>query len=210
MSVRAMRLRWVDLVRLRRSRRLVSFINLALVCLGPALAALTYVTLGPLDAGSGSTLLRLVLFSDFIYVMLIVALVLQRVLRIIAQRRQKSSGSRLHLRLTGVFSIMALLPTITVAAFALLSINMGFEAWFSDRVQRVIGASLSAADSYQKDQRSALAEDAEALAEALEIYRRARGVIDLQNFRVFLSDEQVNIQRGLREAFVIKIGRAHV
>ena len=203
MSVRTMRLRWVDLVSLRRWRRLVSFINLALVCLGPALAALTYVTLGPLDAGSGSTLLRLVLFSDFIYVMLIVALVLQRVLRIIAQRRQKSSGSRLHLRLTGVFSIMALLPTITVAAFALLSINMGFEAWFSDRVQRVIGASLSAADSYQQDQRRALAEDADALAEALESYRRARGVVDLQNFRVFLSDEQVKIQRGLREAFVI-------
>ena len=28
-------------------------------------------------------------------------------------------------------------------------------------------------------------------------------MVDLQNFRVFLSDEQVKIQRGLREAFVI-------
>ena len=33
----------------------------------------------------------------------------------IAARRQRSAGSRLHLRLTGVFALLALIPTVTVA-----------------------------------------------------------------------------------------------
>ena len=53
-----------------------------------------------------------------------------------------------------VFTVMALLPTIGVAIFATFTVNMGLEAWFSDRVQSVIGASRSAAEAYETEQRS--------------------------------------------------------
>jgi hypothetical protein len=52
-----------------------------------------------------------VLLADLIYVIIIAALVLQQLGQMIAARRRRSAGSRLHLRLTGVFAIMALLPT---------------------------------------------------------------------------------------------------
>ena len=71
----------------------------------------------------------------------------------VSARRRRSAGSRLHLRLTGVFAGMALLPTITVAVFATLSVNMGLEAWFSDRVGRVVDNSVLAAQAYEDEQR---------------------------------------------------------
>ena len=98
---------------------------------------------------------------------------------------------------------MALLPTITVAVFALLSINMGLEAWFSDRVKGVIADSLAAAQAYEQDQITAMSEDTATLVQVLEQYRRSQIIYDPQALRETLSQEQQNIQRGLREAFII-------
>ena len=44
------------------------------------------------------------------------------------------AGSKLHFRLAGVFTTMSLLPTITVAVFATVPINLGLETWFSEKV----------------------------------------------------------------------------
>jgi len=113
-----------------RQRRVQNAATLGLVILGPALAGLTYVVLGPLQQGGNAPALRLVLLADLVYVLVVAALVLQRVTRMVAARRARSAGSRLHLRLTGVFALLALIPTVTVAVFSVLTINVGLEGWF--------------------------------------------------------------------------------
>ncbi|MBS4011890.1 MAG: PAS domain-containing sensor histidine kinase, partial [Roseovarius sp.] len=145
---RGRRLSWEGVSRLRRLQRLQNGATLSLVLLGPVLALATYLMMGPLDQGATSNGLRLVLLCDMIYVLMVAGLVMQRVARMVAARRSRSAGSRLHLRLTGVFALMALLPTITVAVFATLSVNMGLEAWFSERVGRVVDSSVAAAQAY--------------------------------------------------------------
>ena len=194
---------WSRALQLRRQKRFLTVVNVGLVLLGPILVLGTYLVLGPLEQNARSNVIRLVVMADIIYVLVTVALVSQRILRIISQRRQKSAGSRLHLRLTGVFTVMALLPTITVAVFALLSINMGLEAWFSDRVKGVIEDSLAAAQAYEEDQMASMSEDANSLVQILEQYRRSQVRFDPQALRETLSQEQQGIQRGLREAFII-------
>ena len=77
-----------------------------------------------------------------------------RVAQMIAARRAQSAGSRLHLRLTGVFALIALIPTVLVAVFAGLTVNVGLEGWFSDRVRTVLGTSLSAAEAYEDEHRT--------------------------------------------------------
>ena len=190
------------LSRLRFKRRIATYVNIGLICLAPVLALVTYLILGPIDQGRESNLLRVILLCDLLYLLALTALVMQRVMQIVALRRQKSAGSQLHLRLTGVFSAMSLLPTATVAVFAVLSINMGFEAWFSDRVQGVIADSLEAAQAYEQEQVRGLKEDIAALASDLETYRRT-AINDPQLLRQRLSDAQENVQRGLKEAFII-------
>lgn len=203
MATRARSLNWSRISRLRRQRRVQNGFTLVLVALGPLLAFATFLMLGPWGAGASSLVLRLVLLADLVYVLVVAALVLARVVRMIADRRAKSAGSRLHLRLTGAFVMMALLPTITVAIFAVLTINVGLETWFSTRVQNVVSASLTAAEAYEDEQRQGVVEDVWGLARFIDASRRAAIIQDDGQLRQALSQGQGQIQRGLSEAFVI-------
>ncbi|NND16960.1 MAG: PAS domain-containing sensor histidine kinase [Silicimonas sp.] len=184
-------------------KRFQNAATLGLVILGPVLALLTFVVLGPLDRTSSALMLRLVLLADLVYVLVVAALVLSRIASMVAARRAKSAGSRLHLRLTGVFALIALIPTVLVAVFAGLTVNVGLEGWFSDRVRSVVGASLSAAEAYQEDQRNDLVADAEALADFLNAARARSVFVSDGELRQLLGQGQALVQRGLREAFVI-------
>ena len=203
MSVSTMRFSLTRFLNTRTFDRVRASSTIYLVFLGPFLALFTYVVLGPFDLRAQSRLLQLVLLADLIYVITIVAFVILRILRIISQRRQRSAGSQLHLRLTGFFTVMALLPTIGVAVFATFTVNMGLEAWFSDRVQSVIGASKSAAEAYEAEQREAMVADITDLANELGNFRKSRYGTDFSEFRSHLANLQQEMQRGMKEAFVI-------
>ena len=190
---------WVSFGRLRRKRRLRNAATLIIVVMGPVLALATFLVLGPFDQGASALSLRLVLLADLVYVLVVAAVVLSQVARLVAARRAKSAGSRLHLRLTAVFGLLALIPTVTVAVFAGLTVNIGLEGWFSDRVSQVVGNSLAAAQAYKEEQREDLAADARALARYIDTVRGAQVVGD----REVLTEGQLQVQRGLREAYII-------
>ena len=193
---------WLRLVRLRRQKRVQTGMTFGLVFLGPLLAVATFLALGPLNQGASSPSLRVILLADLAYVLVVAALVLGRVSRMVADRRSQSAGSRLHLRLTGVFAIVALIPTILVAVFAVLNLNVGLEGWFSERVRNVVGSSLSAAQAYEDEQRKALSDDAESLAGQLNVAKQSTFFMDDGQVRPILTQGQASIQRGLREVFL--------
>jgi two-component system nitrogen regulation sensor histidine kinase NtrY len=194
---------WDGLSRLRRHRRVQTAATLSLVVLGPVLAVLTYLVLGPLDQGASSPMLRVVLLADLVYVLAVAALVFARVARIVAGRRDATSGSRLHLRLSGLFALIALVPTVLVAVFAGLTINVGLEGWFSDRVSGALGNSLEAAQAYEAEHRRDLTTDAQALAAYLNLARQSSFFLGDGELRQLLTQGQGLVQRGLREAYVI-------
>lgn len=194
---------WERLNRLRRQRRVQNLATLGLVLLGPVLAVATFLLLGPLGQATSSTALRYVLLADLVYILAVAALVMMRVAKMIAARRARSAGSRLHLRLTSIFAGVALGPAILVAVFAAITVNFGLEGWFSDRVRAVVGSSLSAAQAYEEEHRRDLAADAEALALYLEAARRLTPLIGEGEVRQLLTQGQAQIQRGLKEAYVI-------
>ncbi|MCT8328811.1 sensor histidine kinase NtrY-like [Albidovulum sediminis] len=199
---------WERLSRLRRQRRVQNIATLGLVILGPILAFATFVALGPMGQGANSSALRLILLADFVYFLLLATLILSRLAQMIAARRAQSAGSRLHLRLTGVFAGIALFPTIIVAIFAGLTVNIGLEGWFSERVRSVVGTSLSAAEAYQEEHRRDLVTDAGALARFLEAAREKAFLQSDAELRQALNQAQGQIQRGLREAYVVDGGGA--
>lgn len=191
------------LSRLRRQRRVQTAVTLGLVFLGPVLAVATFLALGSINTSAASPVLRLILLADLIYVLVIAALVLARVARLIADRRSRSAGSRLHMRLSGVFMLIALIPTVLVAVFAVLSINIGLEGWFSDRVRSVVGSSLSAAQAYEAVQRDDLAADVVTLAGYLNEAKRKATFLRDDQLRPLLSQAQAVVQRGLKEAYLV-------
>ncbi|WP_412175625.1 ATP-binding protein [Albidovulum litorale] len=177
--------------------------TLGLVVLGPLLAIATFIALGPFGQGAESDSLRLILLADLVYFLALGGMVLARLARMIAARRARSAGSRLHMRLTGIFAGIALVPTILVAIFAGLTVNIGLEGWFSDRVRGVVGTSLTAAEAYQEEHRQDLITDATALADFLNRAKEATFLLPDADLRQLLTQGQTQIQRGLREAYVI-------
>ncbi|TVR48020.1 MAG: PAS domain-containing sensor histidine kinase [Rhodobacteraceae bacterium] len=184
-------------------RRVSNRMAVALVMLGPVLVALTLLALGPLDQLFDSRGLLLILLADLVYLLLIAGLVAMRIARLIAARRSDSAGAKLHLRLSALFATIALVPTVTVAIFATVTLNVGLEGWFSDRVQRVLGNSLAAAEAYEFEQERDLRTDTDQLASYLETLRRVFPMIEEGELRSLLSEAQGQVQRGLRVAFII-------
>jgi two-component system, NtrC family, nitrogen regulation sensor histidine kinase NtrY len=197
---------WARLVVLRRKRQVQNAMTFGLVFLGPLLAVATFLALGPLNQSATSPALRLILLADLVYILVVATLVLARVLRMVADRRSQSAGSRLHLRLTGVFAIIALTPTVLVAVFAVVTVNFGLEGWFSDRVRGVVGTSLSAAEAYEQEHRTDLINDAESLAAYLNVAKQSRFFLQDDQIRPLLTQGQAAIQRGLKEAYLIDGG----
>ena len=197
------KLSWNRLSKLRRRRRVQNFATLGLVILGPVLVLATFLVFGPFDQGARSPALRIVLLADLVYVLLVAALVMQRVAKMIAARRSRSAGSNLHLRLTGVFTIMALIPTVTVAIFAVLTVNLGLEGWFSDRVRQVVGSSLSAAEAYEGEHRDNLMRNAQSLARVIDFEHSLTPFMRDPDLREVLTLGQQRFQPDMREAYVI-------
>ncbi|NNK79759.1 MAG: PAS domain-containing sensor histidine kinase [Litoreibacter sp.] len=194
---------WDRLNILRRQRRVQNAATLGLVFLGPILAVVTYLGMGPFELDPSSSGIRLIILADLVYILMIATLVMRKVAQIVASRRARSAGSQLHLRLTGVFALVALVPTILVAVFAVVTVNFGLEGWFSDRVRNVVGNSLAAAQAYKQEQRDDLMEDTVRLAGYLNRARRDNFLLSDNDMRQLLSQGQPLIQRGLKEAFII-------
>lgn len=186
----------------RRQRRVQTWITLGLVALWPVLVIATFGVLGPLGTDNAAAL-RGVLLLDLVYILVVATLVLMRVARMVSARRARSAGSRLHMRLTFVFSGMALVPTILVAVFATFTINIGLEGWFSDRVRLALGNSVDAAQAYAQEHRDNLIQDANGLAGYLNVAKQSTFFLSDADLRQILTQGQDAVQRGLQEAYVI-------
>ncbi|MCP5073976.1 MAG: PAS domain-containing sensor histidine kinase [Rhodobacteraceae bacterium] len=194
---------WRRLNTWRKKRRVQNAFALSLALLAPALVFLTYYVVQDSDVSVSNRAIRLVLLCDFVYVLLVAALVLRRILQMLSARNAKTAGSRLHLRLSGVFAFVALVPTVLVAVIAAILLNFGFENWFSVRVRNVVGSSLAAAQAYENEQRDDLIADANLLSEFLNQQKRVLPFVGEGEMRSFLTLGQQRIQRGLKEAYVI-------
>ena len=191
-----------ELETLLRSRRTKNAFTFLLVILGPLLAFWTVLVVSA-QGTSNNASLRIVLLADFVYVLVIAGLIARSIGSIIAARRRQSAGSKLHLRLTGVFAVIALIPTILVAVFATISVNFGLEGWFSERVQNVVSNSLEAAEAYEAEHRFNLASDARILADYLSRQKSRNPLLAPTQLRELLNLGQVGMQRELPEAYII-------
>ncbi|MEO1687723.1 MAG: HAMP domain-containing protein, partial [Pseudomonadota bacterium] len=150
------------------SREMRARLTALLALTGVGLAALTAWALGSGEA-PGQGVQRAVLLADLVFLLVLAGLVAVRVAALVAARRARSAGSRLHLRLATVFAVMALAPTILVAVFATITVSYGIEGWFSQQVGSVVRNSLVTAQSYEQEHRRRIR--AEILAMANDLNR---------------------------------------
>ncbi len=178
------------------------------VTLGLALGALfmgiaTFVLLSdgsPLGPTRPGQVVGIVLVNLAV-ILLLVASLAGRLVRVWVERRRGAAGSRLHTRLVLLFSVVAVVPAMLMAGFAALFFNLGIQAWFSDRVRTALEASLSASRAYLEEHQNNIRADALAMAN------------DLNRATVLLPDQALAFARvvatqagirGLTEAVVFE------
>ncbi|MGQ0742589.1 MAG: sensor histidine kinase NtrY-like, partial [Alphaproteobacteria bacterium] len=120
----------------------------------------TYATLTGLAPYKATpTALVIMLLVNLTLVLTLAGLIAWRLTRLWAERRSGAAGSRLHVRLVGIFSAIAILPAIVVAIFAAVSLNLGMEAWFSERVRTALDNSVNVAQAYVKEHAQTIISD---------------------------------------------------
>ena len=187
----------------RNRRKFLIISAWSLILLGPILTGLTVYILQGEFGSNLSNVLRFILLIDGIYLLVVIAIVGYSVMRMFAARRAKSAGSRLHMRLSRVFAIVALIPTVLVAVFAVVTLSIGLEGWFSKNVQNVVSSSLSAAKAYKNEQSNDLKVDLKFMAIRLNEYKDTNSFVSDSDLRLQLISYQNLIQRGLKEAYII-------
>ncbi len=107
------------------------------------------------------------LLVNLVVLLLLVTVVARRLVVLWHERRSGLAGARLHARLVVWFALVAMVPTIIVAAFSALFLNQGMDAWFSDGVRTAVKDSLIVAESYLQEQRQRLVTDVWGVADTI-------------------------------------------
>jgi two-component system, NtrC family, nitrogen regulation sensor histidine kinase NtrY len=105
--------------------------------------------------------------ANLIVLLLLFAVLAGRITRVWVDRRRGSAGSRMHVRLVLLFSVVAVTPTIVVAILATAFFHYGIEAWFSTRVSTSLQEAQEASRGYLREHIQNIRADALAMANDL-------------------------------------------
>jgi two-component system, NtrC family, nitrogen regulation sensor histidine kinase NtrY len=187
MSLSQRMLRWTGRVGLGRKATVV----LTIAALASGFATYAAMTgLPPFGPNGGRVLLLLNI--NLVLLLLLAAVVAKRLVEVWAQRRRGLAGSRLHVRLVVLFSLIAVTPTIIVAVFSYLFFSFGIETWFSERVRTALSESQAVAEAYLHEHQQVIRADV--LAMASDLNREAY----VLNFNPQRLAEVVRTQAALR------------
>lgn len=136
---------------------------------------------------------------DLIILLLLATLIGRRIASIWSGRRKNIAGSRLHVRLVLIFSIMAAVPAIIMAVFSAFFFHFGVQTWFSENVRTAVYESQAVAESYLEEHSQVI--KADILAMANDIDRQASMMMDPQAAYDRVLDTQ-SLIRNLSEAMI--------
>ena len=142
-------------------------IALTVIALGFAFA--TYATItGSSPLGADTQTVLILLQIDLVLFLLLGLVVARSLVGLWIERRRGQVGSRLHMRLAMLFSLIALAPAIIVSVFSAVFFNFGMENWFNDRVKTAIVESRAVAEAYLKEHKQVIRGDVLSMARDLE------------------------------------------
>jgi two-component system nitrogen regulation sensor histidine kinase NtrY len=142
-----------------------------------------------------------VLLVNAATVLILLGVIAHEVWQVVQARRRGHAGARLHVRIVGLFSVIAAVPVILVAVVASITLDRGLDRWFSQRTRAVIENSLTVAQAYVREHAEMVRGDIMAMSVDLA---RAKPMFDQdrERFRQFLR-AQASL-RGLPATLMIR------
>ena len=185
---------------MRRAARLVKLeILLAVLAVFSGTATFVALSEDAPSASNGNGLVTTLLLLDLVLLVSLAALVARRVVSLWLERRKGSAGSKLHLRLVGLFALVAAVPPVIMAILSALFLQFGVENWFSSSVRGALNNSLEVAEAYIEEHRNNI--ELDLVAMATDLNRAGMRAEQDKDFLQRLVTEQA-ILRSLQEAIV--------
>jgi two-component system nitrogen regulation sensor histidine kinase NtrY len=125
---------------------------------------------------------------DLVIMIMLLILVARRFAKLLSGRKQGIPGSKLHMRLAVIFSIMAAAPAVIMAIFSTFFFHFGVQTWFSDRVRTAIQSAEMVAESYLEEHQQVIKADILAMANDLD-RQSALFYDDKEKFSAFLDTQ---------------------
>lgn len=116
-----------------------------------------------------------VLFINVLLVLLLAGIVTWEAWEIVRSRLAGVAGAGLHVRVVGLFSLVAALPAILVAVVASLTLNRGLDPWFAGSLRALMQNTVEIAEAYRDTQCRTLARETQLMGADLN---RAKVLFD--------------------------------
>jgi two-component system, NtrC family, nitrogen regulation sensor histidine kinase NtrY len=130
------------------------------------------------------------LLFNVLLVAVLIGLVAWEARSLVRARWAGLAGARLHVRVVGLFSLIATLPTVLVAAVAMMTLERGLDPWFTGALKALMTDTVAIAHAYRDSQCRMLARDTQLMAADLN---RAKVLFDADRavFREFMTSRAV-------------------
>jgi two-component system, NtrC family, nitrogen regulation sensor histidine kinase NtrY len=112
----------------------------------------------------------LMLVANLIPAIALIVLLGRRVAKKRAAASPVGGGGRLHVRLVGIFSLIASVPMLLVVVFSSLLFQYGVQFWFSDQARGMLQNANSLAQGYYEEKRQNVANETTTMASDLRNY----------------------------------------
>ena len=187
-----------DTTRTSRSRVVGLLTVIALLITGSLTFGLL-IGLTPVTPDKNMVLIAAAINGFLILVLLF--LIGKEIAKIIRSRRKGRAASRLHVRIIGLFCLVAAFPAILVAIVAGITLDLGLDRWFEIRTKKIIESSVSVARAYQNESTRVLMGNTLSMAANLDRNRRLY-ILDRERFIQLITLEARG--RGLLAASLVK------
>jgi len=173
----------------------IAFIVMALVC-----AIISFVILiGMTAIVPGRDVTVTLIFINGLVILGLIAIIIRELYPLIVARRARRAASRLHIRITILFSLVACIPALVIALVASFTLNLGLDRWFDSNTRQIVGSSVSLANAYASTTLQSLQATSYSMASQLDDPRLMR--LNQNEYRRQLTLHTAG--RGLRGAFLL-------
>ena len=157
------------------------------VVLSLALAVATFaIIMGLTSIVPTPTVTIEALAASAIAAVALLAIIGREVWRIWRARARGRAASRLHVRIIGLFAIVAVVPAVVVALVASFTLDRTLDRYFSERTQEIVGSASSVAQTYVREHALSIRGDALAMASDLSQQKTFYDT-DIDKFRQVLT-----------------------
>lgn len=183
-------------------RPLLFRLGLVTVLMALLSAVVTFLILtGLTPIAPSNNVVITVLLTNCALIIALVGIVLWQIYLLWQDRRGQTAGAELHIRIVGLFSMIALLPAIILAIFASFSLDQRLDYWFSKRITSIINSSWDVAQSFLDEHGQVIRSDIVAMSTDIdESWKNVRG--NHEKFNQLLTSQAA--LRTLRMAYVFK------